>query len=244
MPCFPCLLKRRQPLAKPSPPSSPPTATTTMTDSYKRKAVIYIIFYSMYTHVYQLAKELAKAVNETGLAEAKLFQVPETLADNVLELMHAPSKPEDVPMITANQLADADGFLLGAPTRFGVVASQMRSFWETTGALWAQGKLRGKLAGTFFSTGSQNGGQETTALTLLPTLAHHGIVYVPTGFTTAHLSQAEEVVGGSAYGAGTHAPPGKDGLTKKEKEIAAEQGKLFAKTVAAQVWGNQLLAQK
>ncbi|KAJ1963916.1 hypothetical protein H4R35_007195 [Dimargaris xerosporica] len=214
-----------------------------MTSSTERKAVIYIIFYSMYTHVYQLAKELAKAVEETGLAEVKLFQVPETLPENVLELMHAPPKPEDVPVITADQLTEADGFLLGAPTRFGVVVSQMRSFWETTGALWAQGKLRGKMAGIFFSTGSQNGGQETTALTLLPTLAHHGIVYVPTGFTTPHLSQVDEVVGGSAYGAGTHAPPGKNGLTKKEKEIAAEQAKLFAKTVAAQVLGNQHLAQ-
>jgi NAD(P)H dehydrogenase (quinone) len=92
---------------------------------------------------------------------------------------------------------------LGIPTRFGTLPAQMKSFLDATGGLWASGALSGKFVGTFFSTASQHGGQETTAYTLLTYFAHHGLNYVPLGFANAHLFDNSEVVGGSAYGAGT-----------------------------------------
>jgi NAD(P)H dehydrogenase (quinone) len=79
----------------------------------------------------------------------------------------------------------------------------MKSFLDATGALWATGGLSGKFVGTFFSTASQHGGQETTAYTLLTYFAHHGLNYIPLGFANANLFDNEEVVGGSPYGSGT-----------------------------------------
>jgi NAD(P)H dehydrogenase (quinone) len=92
---------------------------------------------------------------------------------------------------------------IGVPTRFGTFPAQMKSFLDATGALWATGALSGKFAGTFFSTASQHGGQETTAYTLVTYFAHHGLNYIPLGFANSSLFDNSEVVGGSPYGAGT-----------------------------------------
>jgi len=89
-------------------------------------------------------------------------QVPETLHDEVLGKMSAPPK-SDVPIITPNELAEADGFVFGFPTRFGMMAAQFKAFLDATGGLWRTQQLAGKPAGIFYSTGSQGGGQETTA---------------------------------------------------------------------------------
>jgi NAD(P)H dehydrogenase (quinone) len=88
-------------------------------------------------------------------------QVPETLPDEVLGKMGAPPKTE-VPFITPNDLAEADGILFGFPTRFGMMCAQMKAFFDATGGLWREQKLAGKPAGIFYSTGTQGGGQETT----------------------------------------------------------------------------------
>jgi len=89
-------------------------------------------------------------------------QVPETLADEVLGKMSAPPK-SDVPIITPNELSEADGFVFGFPTRFGMMAAQFKAFLDATGGLWKTQQLAGKPAGIFYSTSSQGGGQETTA---------------------------------------------------------------------------------
>lgn len=89
-------------------------------------------------------------------------QVPETLSEDVLGKMSAPPK-SDVPLITPNELPEADGFVFGFPTRFGMMAAQFKAFLDATGGLWRTQELAGKPAGIFFSTGSQGGGQETTA---------------------------------------------------------------------------------
>lgn len=89
-------------------------------------------------------------------------QVPETLSDEVLGKMMAPPKT-DVPIITPNELPEADGFVFGFPTRFGMMAAQFKAFFDSTGGLWKKQELAGKPAGIFYSTGSQGGGQETTA---------------------------------------------------------------------------------
>lgn len=89
-------------------------------------------------------------------------QVPETLSEEVLGKLGAPPK-SDVPIIEPSDLAEADGLLLGFPTRFGMMASQFKAFFDATGGLWRTQQLAGKPAGIFYSTGSQGGGQETTA---------------------------------------------------------------------------------
>lgn len=189
---------------------------------------VYIIIYSLYHHIYKVAKDVQKGLESEGVT-VKLFQVPETLSDEILEKLHAPPKP-DIPVITVDALTEADAFLFGVPTRFGTFPAQMKSFLDATGALWATGALSGKFVGTFFSTASQHGGQETTAYTLLTYFAHHGLNYVPLGFANSHLFDNSEVVGGSPYGAGTVANgDGSREPTVKELEIAQTQGENFAK---------------
>ena len=118
--------------------------------------------------------------------------------------MGAPPKP-DVPHIDADTLEKYDAFLLGIPTRYGNFPAQWKTFWDTTGKQWQTGGYWGKYAGIFVSTGTMGGGQESTAIAAMSTLAHHGIIYVPLGYKTAFplLGDISEVRGGSAWGAGT-----------------------------------------
>ena len=121
---------------------------------------------------------MKKGLEEAGI-EATLLRVPETLPDDVLAKMHAPPKPDDEEA-TADKLTEFDGFLFGLPTRYGMAPAQMKAFIDSTGGLWQKGALVGKPAGVFFSTGTQNGGQETTALTFITQLTHHGMIFVST----------------------------------------------------------------
>ena len=117
--------------------------------------------------------------------------------------------------------------------------AQLKSFLDATGGLWASGALAGKFAGTFFSTASQHGGQESTAFTTVTYFAHHGIIYVPFGFANAHLFDNSEVIGGSAYGAGTVTNgDGSRQPSEKELEIAKNQGQNFGKVVSTYVAGK------
>lgn len=153
--------------------------------------------------------------------------------------MGAPKKPDD-PIATPEVLKEADGVLFGIPTRFGMAAAQMKAFMDSTGGLWMSGGLVGKPAGVFFSTGTAGGGQETTALTFLTQLSHHGMIYVPIGYSSQLLMNMDEVHGGSAYGAGTLA--GTDGSrtpSKLELDVAEHQGGYFAGVVNRLVKGSQ-----
>jgi NAD(P)H dehydrogenase (quinone) len=155
--------------------------------------------------------------------------------------MHAPAKP-DLPIITVDQLTEPDGIIFGIPTRFGTMPAQLKALLDATGKLWATGALAGKFTGTFFCTASQHGGQETTALTTVTYFAHHGMVYVPFGFASAHLFDNSEVVGGSAYGAGTIANgDGSRQPTTKELEIAHSQGENFGKIITTYVKGKTIV---
>ncbi|VAH70300.1 unnamed protein product [Triticum turgidum subsp. durum] len=114
-----------------------------------------------------------------------------------------------------------------------MTAQQMKAFFDSTGGLWQAQSLSGKPAGVFFATGTQGGGQETTALTAVTQLTHHGMLFVPVGYTHgAGMFAMDEVKGGSPYGAGTFA--GADGSrvpSDAELALAAHQGKYFAGTV-------------
>ncbi|KAI0495156.1 hypothetical protein KFK09_025305 [Dendrobium nobile] len=189
---------------------------------------IYIVYYSTYGHVEKLAHEILKGASSVEGVEAKLWQVPETLPEEVLDKLGAPPK-SDVPVITASELPEADGFIFGFPTRFGMMAAQFKAFFDSTGGLWRTQQLAGKPAGIFFSTGSQGGGQETTALTAITQLVHHGMIFVPVGYTGgAGMFELEKVRGGSPYGAGTLAGDGSRQPSELELQLAFHQGQYFA----------------
>ncbi|KAG0569861.1 hypothetical protein KC19_6G121500 [Ceratodon purpureus] len=204
--------------------------------SVDAKVKVFIIFYSAYGHVLAMAKKMKEGVDSVEGVEGFLYQVPETLPENVLSMMKAPPKDESIPTITAAQLSEADGFLFGFPTRFGVMAAQMKAFFDSTGALWKTQALAGKPAGLFVSTGSQGGGQETTALTSITQLVHHGMLYVPIGYTFGSgMFTFDEIRGGSPYGAGTYAGNGSRKPSELELAMAKHQGQYtanFAKMMA------------
>jgi len=106
----------------------------------------------------------------------------------------------------------------------------MKAFWDATGGHWMKQSLVGKLYGIMVSTGTQHGGQETTALATIPIMSHHGMIFVPTGFTHPTTSELEEVAGGSAYGATTIVGPiGQRMPSTKELELAEHHGAYFGK---------------
>jgi NAD(P)H:quinone oxidoreductase type IV len=132
--------------------------------------------------------------------------VAETLPDEVLQKMHAPPK-SNYPVATPEDLLKYDAFLFGIPTRYGNFPAQWKAFWDRTGGIWMSGGYWGKYAGLFVSTGTPGGGQESTAIATMSTLAHHGMIYVPLGYKTSFplLGNLTEVHGGSPWGAGTFA---------------------------------------
>ncbi len=143
-------------------------------------------------------------------------------------------------MITPDKLKEFDGFIFGFPTRFGRAPAQVSAFFDQTGGLWASGALIGKMASTFCSTASQHGGNETTHLTTIPFFAHHGIIYVPFGYTAfPQQTNLDHIHGASAYGAGTIA--GGDGSRQPidlDLIIAKSQGTHFANVVNTYVKGK------
>lgn len=197
------------------------------------KLKVFIVFYSMYGHVEGLARRMKKGVDSVEGVEGLLFRVPETLSPDVLEQMKAPSKDDSIPEISsAAELTAGDGFLFGFPTRYGCMAAQMKAFFDSTGQLWKEQKLAGKPAGFFVSTGTQGGGQETTAWTAITQLAHHGMLFVPIGYTFgAGMFKMDTIRGGSPYGAGVFAGDGTRDPSDTELALAEHQGKYMAAVV-------------
>ncbi|XP_020105158.1 probable NAD(P)H dehydrogenase (quinone) FQR1-like 2 [Ananas comosus] len=196
------------------------------------KLKVFIVFYSMYGHVEALARRMKKGAESIEGVEAALYRVAETLPAEVLEQMKAPPKDPQIPVITALELVEADGLLFGFPTRFGAMAAQMKAFFDSTGQLWREQKLAGKPAGFFVSTGTQGGGQETTAWTAITQLAHHGMLFVPIGYTFgAGMFKMDDIRGGSPYGAGVFAGDGSRQPSETELSLAEHQGKYMASIV-------------
>ncbi|KAJ7260153.1 flavoprotein-like protein [Mycena rebaudengoi] len=189
---------------------------------------IAIVIYSMYGHIAKMAESVKKGV-ESGGGTATIYQIPETLSQEVLTKIHAPAKP-DYPIIDGATLATFDAFIMGIPTRYGNFPGQWKAFWDTTSPQWASGAFAGKYAGAFVSTAGPGGGQEVTIQNSISTLTHHGIVFVPLGYSHAfgQITGLTEVHGGSPWGAGTFAAPdGSRQPTALELELAEIQGKAF-----------------
>ena len=197
---------------------------------------VFVVFYSMFGHTYQLARAVVKGARDVEGAEVSLFQVPELMPDEALEKSGARQAREafaHVPIIEPDQLAEADAVIFGTPTRFGNMCSQMRNFLDRTGQLWMKGALIGKVGSVFTCTGTQHGGQETTITSFHTTLLHHGMIIVGVPYSEKRLAEMNAVSGGTPYGASTMA--GSDGSrqpSENELAIARFQGSHVAKIAA------------
>jgi NAD(P)H dehydrogenase (quinone) len=194
---------------------------------------LLVAFYSRGGSVEALAEAIVAGAERQG-AEVRLRRVRELVSAEVMDL--APGWRESAARMNAaypapslDDIRWADGIAIGAPTRFGGAASEMRGFLEGLGALWVSGDLRGKPAGVFTSSSSPHGGLETTALGLYPTLAHLGMIIVPTGYGHPALFRAGTPYGSASVSRGAaQAPPTEDDLA-----IAAYQGDLLAQAARA-----------
>jgi NAD(P)H dehydrogenase (quinone) len=134
---------------------------------------------------------------------------------------------------TVSELPDYDAIVLGVPTRYGRMASQMSNFWDQAGSVWAQGQLTGKVGSVMSSTATQHGGQETTLFSGITNLLHFGMVIVGLPYTYLGQMTVDEIVGGSPYGATTIAGgQGQRQPSQNELEAARFQGSLVARTAA------------
>jgi NAD(P)H dehydrogenase (quinone) len=197
---------------------------------------VNVIFYSMYGHIYKMAQAVAEGAGSVSGAQVNLFQVAETIPDDVLEKYGAKTAKAafaNVPVATTENLTEADALIFGTPTRFGNMAGQMRNFLDQTGQIWFSGGLIGKVGSVFASTGTQHGGQETTITSFHSTLLHHGMIIVGVPYSEKGLTDMTAISGGTPYGATTLA--GADGArqpTPGELNIAKFQGQHVAQIAA------------
>lgn len=192
---------------------------------------VLVLYYSSYGHIEQMAYAVAEGVKSTG-AEVDVKRVPELVPEEIARKSYF-KVDQEAPIATVADLENYDAIIVGAGTRFGTVASQMRNFWDQTGGLWAGGKLVGKLGSIFTSTATQHGGQETTIMGFIPTFLHHGMVVAGLPYAFAGQSGVEEVKGGSPYGATTLSDSdGSRQPSQVELEGARYQGAHVAKLAA------------
>lgn len=164
-------------------------------------AKVLVLYYSTYGHIETMANAVADGAREAG-ADVVVKRVPETVPQEIAAANHF-KLDQAAPVATVDELADYDAIVFGAPTRFGTVASQMRAFIDQTGPLWFGGKLIGKVGSVFTSSATQHGGQESTILSFMPTLLHHGMVVVGLPYSFDGQMKLDEITGGSPYGAST-----------------------------------------
>ncbi len=191
-------------------------------------AKILVLYYSMYGHVETLASAIAEGARSVDGAEVALKRVPETLPPDEAR-KHGAKLDQAAPVAVPAELADYDAILFGSPTRFGNMAAQMRNFLDQTGGLWAKGALVGKVGSVFSSTGT-GGGNESTVMSFVNTLLHHGMIYVGLPYACPELADVSEVKGGSPWGAATIA--GADGSRQpsaRELAQARYQGRHVAR---------------
>jgi NAD(P)H dehydrogenase (quinone) len=187
-------------------------------------AKILVLFYSRSGATLELARQVCRGIDSVPGATAVLRTVPP-----VVTAVEGPAQP--VPAsgpayATAEDLAGADGLVLGSPTRFGNMAAPLKHFLDGTGALWASGALAGKPAAVFTATQTLHGGQETTLLSMMLPLLHHGMILVGLPYTEVGLHQTR--TGGAPYGATHVSGLANGGLSAEEKDLAQALGKRVA----------------
>lgn len=192
------------------------------------KPRILIIFYSMYGHIFQMANAVTKGIEEGG-GQVILKQVAEIMPEEHWDdnMRKAKETMKDIPVADPRKdLKGIDGLIIGTPTRFGNMTSQMRNFWDQTGEDWMKGTIIGKPAAVFTSSATQHGGQETTIVSTMLTLLHHGCVLVGFPYSFKEQMTLEEITGGSPYGVSTIAgPQGERMPSANELKMAKDLGK-------------------
>ena len=188
-------------------------------------AEILILYYSRGGSVANLARQIARGVEEVPGMQARLRTVP-PVAPVTAEAK--PPVPDDgAPYVTKADLAECAGLALGSPTRFGNMAAPVKYFIDTLGAEWASGTLVGKPAAVFTSTSTMHGGQESTLLTMMVPLLHHGMLVLGIPFTEPALNTTRS--GGTPYGASHVAGLDDDPApTDDEKQLARALGRRLA----------------
>ena len=186
---------------------------------------ILVLYYSRGGSVARLARQIARGVGEVSGMQARLRSLPPVAP---ITQTAAPPEPEDgAPYVDKRDLAECAGLLLGSPTRFGNMAAPVKYFVDTLGAEWASGALVGKPAAVFTSTATMHGGQESTLLTMLVPLLHHGCVIAGIPFTESALNTTRS--GGTPYGA-SHVAGIEDTpeLSEDEAQLARALGRRVA----------------
>ncbi|QIO06950.1 NAD(P)H:quinone oxidoreductase [Acinetobacter shaoyimingii] len=188
---------------------------------------VLVLYYSKYGSTKEMAHLIADGVEAAGLT-AKIRTVPNISS---VVAVAEPSIPEEGDIYcTLDDLQNCAGLALGSPTRFGNMASEMKYFWDQTTSLWLNGALHNKPACVFTASGSMHGGQESTLLSMLPPLFHHGMMIM--GLTNEHPALSNTKSGGTPYGATHVSGPRHDlGLSQDEKVLCVEQGKRLGSMV-------------
>ena len=185
---------------------------------------ILVLYYSRTGKVAQLARIVARGIGEAG-AQARLRSVPPVAA--ITRVAAPPEPDEGAPYATLDDLRGCAGLVLGSPTRFGNMAAPLKHFLDTTAAEWASGALAGKPAGVFCATDTPHGGQESTLLSMMLPLLHHGMLIVGLPFTEAALHRTRG--GGTPYGAShVGGTAGANPLDEDERELARALGRRVA----------------
>lgn len=193
-------------------------------------ARILILYHSTYGHVEQMAEAVAEGARSVEGATVDIKRVPELVPEE-LARKSGYKLDQAAPIAKVEDLAAYDAIIIGAGTRYGTAASQMRNFLDQTGPLWAKGALVGKIGSAFTSTATQHGGQETTLIGMIQTLLHHGMLVAGLPYAWAGQMTLDEISGGSPYGATTIT--GGDGSRQpsaNELDGARFQGRYVAET--------------
>lgn len=190
---------------------------------------VLVLYYSTYGHIETMAEAVAAGAREAG-AQVDIKRVPETVPEAAAKAAHF-KLDQKAPIAKVEDLADYDAVIVGTGTRFGRMSSQMASFLDQAGGLWAKGALNGKVGGAFTSTATQHGGQETTLFSIITNLLHFGMVVVGLDYGHAGQMTIDEITGGSPYGATTIAGgTGQRQPSENELVGARYQGRKIAET--------------
>lgn len=190
-------------------------------------AEILVLYYSRHGAVCEMAKLIARGVEEVNGLQARLRTVP--AVSTVCEAVEDSIPAEGAPYVVQQDLEECIGLAMGSPTHFGNMAAPLKHFIDSTSPLWLSGKLIGKPAAVFTSTSSLHGGQESTLLSMMLPLLHHGMILLGLPYSETNLFHTRG--GGSPYGASHHA--GADGrlpLSDEEKQLCQALGKRLAET--------------
>ncbi len=188
---------------------------------------ILVLYYSRHGSTRQLAQLIAQGIDSVAGCEARLRTVPSV--STVIEATESPIPADGAPYVELSDFKECAGLALGSPTRFGNMASAMKYFWDGTAADWVSGTLCGKPACVFTSTGSLHGGQESTLLSMMLPLMHHGMLILGLPYTLPELMTTKS--GGSPYGASHWSGlDGKLPITEDTRTLAIALGKRLAET--------------